>query len=215
MPPYWFKPSSLGPSAFSAASGAVVGNASQFTCLRQRQASALDRYKYGRPPIVDLCAIGSPDAVSLLITFVIIDALYRMLWRWTPPHVCKELAIVIPFLACGDPSLDIVWVGRASSPHVRPRSVFRRRFAVPGFSVNGYGCPVRAAATNGVAGFQIAGQDVSLGPAIASAKPDGSQLSGGVGEVDHEQPSITPARQVLMSLSGHQENIADDRYGWN
>lgn len=84
------------------------------------------------PPIAALNFASRPSAVRRLVVSVVVDAIERMLPRWTWPHVAKEVLKSPPSLADRDASPPVVREravkGVSAAPqHLRPRVVLSGR----------------------------------------------------------------------------------------
>lgn len=205
MPAYRLEPTLLWPPAFFAASSAIVGYSRQLACLRQRQTTAADCYKDGRSSVVYLGTHCCPDAVLLAIALIVVDALYRMLWRWSPSHVTQEGAVVFPFFADRNPSLNIVWVVYTAALHVRPSGVLRGTPVSPCLSVDCDSFLMCATAAEADAASEVSRSDGSPISAITTTEPDSAATSLiYMREVEHDPSPIAVASEVLISLGSHR-----------
>lgn len=203
-----FSPAFLGPSSMFASRCNIIWNAGFLARDSQRQTLAFYRHKEGCPLIVVLGFKNCPNAVILIITPTVIDALDAMRGRRLGAHIGQETCeIVTPLSTNSDPSTAIMWIVWAvpiiaSIFHSGPRPIFGRPRSVFGGSVFGHACQLRTSASGCVATLHAGRFDNAFIPAIAPTMPERTAPAQNMREAKHDQPAISTPSQVLIYTFG-------------
>jgi len=92
--------------------------------------NAIEGYKSSAPSVAQLRCTGSPYAVVLGVSRIVIESFDRVLRRRSRPHVAVKCLERFPFVAHGDTPPAVVMIGircdtTASPSHSQPSDVFR------------------------------------------------------------------------------------------
>lgn len=131
--------------------------------------------------VVCLLALRCPAAVTWLVTGIVIDAVYRMIWG-TAAHIRKEVLVVAPSFtdlnSAATVVLPIDHAGVLASPkHGRPNGIFRGSsanntgFPVFTVSLSGLPCRLQTATASSVARLKGLAIYDALGSALAATQP--------------------------------------------
>ncbi len=110
--------------------------------LRHRLSFAFERYHSIVSRVVVLFRSSRPAAVFRTVSLVVVDAIDRMIGRWSTAHVSEEVFIrMTPSLADGDPSPAIARklltsICMASVNHVLPCFIFDGTFPSDGVAMS-------------------------------------------------------------------------------